>query len=157
MKKENEDLNKLAQAIFIVNRHAKTALKPQHLYTIKKEAIEKLLSENKAEKIGLHFVNNPKYSNQYSTLLIQVANYYFHLPPAKEDFDNLKHLGALDETYRNPKTHMSLSIAKNIIYDYIGWKELKRTHQTNKKSSYYTPSSLGKMEWPPTKKFYHFL
>lgn len=148
----SDQVNELAKAIYTVNRHAKAAPKPQHLYTIKKAAIEKLLKVNKAEKIGLHFSNNPKFSNQYSTLLVKVADYYFHLPPSKEDFKNLTHLGSLDENYRNPKTKMSLSAAKKIIYEYINWKPSKQT-KNKRVSSYYTPSSLGKMEWPPTKKF----
>src|SRR5699024_8229127 len=123
----------LAQAIFIVNRHAKTALEPQHLYTIKKTAIEKLLKENMAKKIGLHFSNNPKYSNHHSTLLIKVDQYFFHLSPSKEDFQQLTHLGHLNENnLKKKKNHK------------------KKEHF----SSYYTPSSLGKMEWPPTKKFH---
>lgn len=150
----SQSLDELAKAIFIVNRHAKTALEPQHLYMIKKLAIEKLLQEKKAKKIGLHFSNNPKFSNQHSTLLIKVGNYYFHLPPAKEDFDQLSHLGKLDQNYRNPKTKMSLSRAKQIIYQYIDWKESKPKNKKKRYSSYYTPSSLGKMEWPPTKKFH---
>lgn len=149
--KQQHSVDKLAKAIFTVNRHAKAAPEPQHLYTIKKLAIEQLLQEDKAKKIGLHFSNNPKYSNQHSTLLVEVANYYFHLPPAKEDFNNLQHLGKLDQHYRNPKTKMSLSYAKKIIYQYINWKEPKPKRK--RYSSYYTPSSLGKMEWPPTKKF----
>lgn len=153
---EIHDVNEIAKAIYTVNRHAKTAPQPQHLYAIKKEAIQKLLKEKKAEKIGLHFSKNPKYSNQYSTLLIKVADYYFHLPPTKDDFKNLNHLGSLDENFRNPKTKMSLSTAKKIIYDYIGWKPSKQTNK-DRKSPYYIPSSLGKMDWPPTKKFYLFI
>jgi len=149
----NYDTNTLAQAIFTVNRHAKTALKPQHLYKIKEIAINKLLEENRARKIGLHFAKNPKYSNQYSTLLIKVDNYYFHLPPTKEDFQTLEHLGELDEDYRNPRTNMGLNYAKKIIYTFIDWKEPNRKRQKRNKSPYYTPSSLGKMEWPPTKRF----
>lgn len=42
----DSDIHELAQAIFSVNRHAKTAPEPQHLYFIKKEAINKLLREN---------------------------------------------------------------------------------------------------------------
>ena len=154
MLSHNDSVDKLAKAIFTVNRHAKAALKPQHLYTVKKIAIEKLLKEKKAEKIGLHFSNNPKFSNQHSTLLVRVANYYFHLPPSKEDFDQLTHLGDLDHNYRNPKTRMSLSYAKKVIYQYIDWKEPKQKEPKKRFSSYYTPSSLGKMEWPPTKKFH---
>lgn len=149
----NPELREIAQAIFTVNRHAKTAPEPQHLYFIKKEAINKLLREKRAEKIGLHFSNRPKYSNQHSTLLVKVADYYFHIPPSKEDFKELKHLGSLDESYRNPQSKMSLSQAKRILYPYINYKPTnKPKRQHSYTSAYYTPSSLGKMEWPPTKK-----
>lgn len=147
------ELQQLAQAIFTVNRHAKTALEPQHLYFIKKEAINKLLKENRAKKIGLHFTDRPKYSNQHSTLLVKVADYYFHIPPSKEDIQELEHLGSLDKNFRNPQTKMSLSQAKRILYPYINYKPpSKPKHNHTYASSYYTPSSLGKMEWPPTKR-----
>lgn len=148
----NNEVNQIAQAIYSVNRHAKAATKPQHLYAIKKAAIDKLLREKNAKKIGLHFSKNPKNSNQYSTLLIKVDNYYFHLPPEKDDLKNLTHLGNLDENYRNPQTRMSLSYAKKVIYKYINWKPVKKEVKKST-PSYYTPSSLGQMEWPPTKKF----
>lgn len=152
--KDEQSVDEIAKAIYTINRHAKAAPKPQHLYTIKKVAIEQLLKEKKAEKIGLHFSNNPKYSNQHSTLLVKVANYYFHLPPTKEDFQTLQHLGSLDQDFRNPRTKMSLSYAKRIIYQYIDWKEPRQPKARQNFSSYYTPSSLGQMEWPPTKKFH---
>ncbi len=152
LQKGKHDTKTLAQAIFTINRHAKTALEPKHLYTIKKLAIEKLLKEKRAKKIGLHFAKNPKFSNQYSTLLVQVDEYYFHMPPSKEDFETLEHLGELDEDFRNPKTYMSLSHAKKVIYEYIDWAPEKESKP--KKSPYYTPSSLGKMKWPPTRKYY---
>jgi hypothetical protein len=151
---KNTTIDDIARAIFIVNRHAKAALKPQHLYTIKKQALDKLLLEKKAEKIGLHFSNNPRLSNQHSTLLIQVRDYYFHLPPSKEDFKTLEHLGTLDENFRNPQTKMPLSHAKKLLYQYIDWKEPDKKVKKRTFSSYYTASSLGKMEWPPTKKFH---
>lgn len=142
----------VAEAIYTVNRHAKTAIEPQHLYTLKRKAIEKLLQEKKAKKIGLHFSNNPKQSNQHSTLLIQVEQFYFHIPPAKEDFKQLPHLGSLDDNYRNPKIKMSLSRAKHIIYRYLDWypEEFRKSERT---SAYYIPSSLGKKRWPPTKRW----
>ncbi|WP_042145136.1 YkyB family protein [Paucisalibacillus sp. EB02] len=145
----------LARAIYTVNRHAKTAPEPQHLYFIKKETIKRLLKEKHAKKIGLHFSEHPKLSNQHSTLLVQVDDYYFHIPPTKEDFQNLKHLGKLDRDFRNPQTKMSLSQAKKIIYQYIDWKPAsKKPNKTRQySSSYFTPSSLGKMEWPPRKTF----
>src|SRR5690625_5854769 len=79
-------LPELAKAIYTINRHAKTAPEPQHLYHIKKETINRLLREKRAKKVGLHFSDHPKLSNQHSTSLIKVDNYYFHIPPTKEDF-----------------------------------------------------------------------
>lgn len=148
-------LDELAQALYTINRHAKTAPEPKHLYFIKKEAIHKLLKENRATKVGLHFSDHPKFSNQHSTLLVKVDEFYFHVPPSKEDFKELKHLGSLDQNYRNPKSRMSLSQAKRIVYQYIDWKpepkkQFKQKRYTS--SPYYIPSSLGKMKWPPTKK-----
>lgn len=150
-----KSLDEIAKAIFTVNRHAKTAPEPQHLYHIKKMAIQKLLSNGNAKKLGLHFSNHPKYSNQHSTLLVQVGDYYFHVPPTKQDFKKLEHLGTLDQNYRNPATKMALSHAKKVIYQYINWQpeKLQRPVKKRYKSSYYTPSSLGKMEWPPKKSF----
>src|SRR5699024_8066149 len=139
--------NGLARALYSVKRHAKVATKPQHLYAIKKLTIDKLLQENQASKIGVHFSNIPKESNQHATLLIKVSNYYFHIPQQIQDFKLLKHLGNLDDEYRNPQRRMSLSQAKKIIYNYIDWQPKEK----KKYSSYYTPSSLGQMEWPPTK------
>ena len=112
-------VREIAKALYTVNRHAKTAPEPRHLYYIKKEAINRLLKENKAERIGLHFSEHPKLSNQHSTLLVKVDDYYFHILPTKKDFEQLRHLGSLDQNYRNPQAKMSLSQAKKIIYNYI--------------------------------------
>ncbi|MBP1968265.1 hypothetical protein J2Z83_000357 [Virgibacillus natechei] len=148
-------LSDLGKALFTINRHAKTAPEPQHLYFIKKEAISRLLKEKRATKVGLHFSDHPKFSNQHSTLLVKVDSYFFHIPPAKEDFKELEHLGTLDKNYRNPQTKMSLSQAKKVVYRYIDWKPKEKKPAPNKRkqysSSYFTPSSLGKMEWPPKK------
>ncbi|KKE79090.1 hypothetical protein DEJ64_17160 [Bacilli bacterium] len=118
MDQKDDSLKEIAKALFIINRHAKTAPEPKHLYYIKKETINKLLKEKKAIKMGLHFSDHPKLSNQHSTLLVKVDDYYFHIPPTKEDFKGLKHLGSLDQNYRNPQTKMSLSKAKKIVYNY---------------------------------------
>lgn len=150
---ESKTLDEIAKAIFTINRHAKTAPEPQHLYHIKKEAIKRLLKNNDAKKVGLHFSDHPKYSNQYSTLLVKVGDYFFHVPPNKQDFKELEHLGSLDQSYRNPPTKMGLSFAKKVIYRYIDWKSPKKKPAKRYSSSYYTPSSLGKMEWPPRKSF----
>ena len=119
----------LSQAIFIVNRHAKTAPDPRFLYRLKHDALQKLLKEGKAKKVGLHFSNNPKYSQQQSDVLIQCGEYSFHLPPTKKDFEELPHLGKLDKNVRNPKANLSLSEAKRLLTAYTGLKpEPKKTY-----------------------------
>src|SRR5699024_8590968 len=100
---------KIAQALYSINRHAKAAPKPQHLYTIKKKADEKRGMEKKATNIGLHLSVNAKDMDHHSTVLIKVADYLFHISAEKEDFQTVQHLGHLDEHFRNPQSGMSLS------------------------------------------------
>lgn len=160
MKQQNNQtsVQELARAIYTINRHAKTAPEPRHLYQIKKDAIHKLIKEQRAVKVGLHFSDHPKFSNQHSTLLVKVDNFYFHIPPSKEDFKELEHLGSLDQNFRNPQVKMSLSQAKRIVYKYIDWKPEENRHAKQKKyrSPYYIPSPLGQFEWPSKKSHRHY-
>ncbi|WP_409305239.1 YkyB family protein [Peribacillus sp. SCS-155] len=117
----------VVQAIFVVNKHAKTALDPKYLYHLKRTSINKLLQEGKAKKLGLHFSDNPRNSAQQSDLIIQCEEYIFHLPPSKEDLKNLPHLGSRTASARNPKASLSLSKAKQILQTYTGIKEEKET------------------------------
>lgn len=110
----------LAQAIFIVNKHAKTALEPKNLYNLKRLALNKLLQEGKAKKLGLHFSDNPRFAVQQSDVIISCSAYIFHLPPTKEDLKKLPHLGNRSSFIRNPKAIMSLSKAKQILQSYVG-------------------------------------
>lgn len=124
----------LSQAIFTVNRHAKTALNPKFLYGLKKAALEKMIKEKKATKEGLHFSRNPKLSQQQSDVLVKCGEYTFHIPPTKEDFEQLPHLGYLDNHSRNPKTRMSLTAAKQLLQEYTNMKEKKpNTNQRQNK------------------------
>src|SRR5690625_2692829 len=125
-------LQDIAKAIFTINRHAKTAPEPQHLYRIKKESINKLLTEGRAEKLGLHFSDHPKFSNQHSTVLVSVDDYYFHILPEKEDFEKFQHLDALDQNYRDPRTKKLLSQATRTIYEDIDWQPKTKLKGTNK-------------------------
>ncbi|WP_082234343.1 YkyB family protein [Halobacillus massiliensis] len=147
MKNIDVSNRELAESLFIVNRHAKTAPEPQHLYEIKKKAISKLLKENKAKKIGLHFSDHPKYSKQHSTLLIEVGGYYFHIPAEKKDFEQLEHLGSVDQSYRNPKPKLSLSRAKKILYSYLGWNPQRTTVASGARPS--PPTFLGQQNIAP--------
>ena len=128
----------LSQAIFTVNRHAKTAPNPKFLYKLKQEALLKLIKEGKAKKAGLHFSSNPKYSQQQSDVLVVCGKYTFHIPPSKEDFTKLQHLGKLNTHVRNPKASLSLNQAKRILIAYTGMKE-QNQDPMNKKRRYQKP------------------
>lgn len=138
----------LAESLFIVNRHAKTAPQPKHLYDIKKHTITKLLKENRAKKVGLHFSDHPKMSQQHSTLLIEVGGYYFHIPAHKKDFHSLEHLGKLDQSYRNPRPKRSLSKAKRTLYQYLQWETPYQKPAFTMHSSQ-QPSMLGERTVKP--------
>lgn len=121
--------NSIAEAIFIVNKHAKTAVEPKQLYTLKRLSLTKLLQEGKAKKTGLHFSDNPRFAAQQSDVIVTCGAYIFHLPPTKEDFKELPHLGQRSTSIRNPKTIMSLSKAKQILQSYIGQANERNTKQ----------------------------
>ncbi|MHC0038622.1 YkyB family protein [Pseudoneobacillus sp. C159] len=127
----------LSQAIFTVNRHAKTAPNPRQLYSLKHEAIKKMLKEGKAKKVGLHFSQNPGNSQQRSDVLVVCGEYTFHIPPTKSDFAELPHLGKLDDTRRNPKSTLSLNQAKQLLQYYTGMKEQQTLTKTQK--NYHKP------------------
>ncbi|MCE4048474.1 MULTISPECIES: YkyB family protein [Bacillaceae] len=116
-------IENLSQSISVVNRHAKTATDPKFLYKLKQASLQKLLSEGKAKKVGLHFSSNPRNSQQQSDILVQCGEYTFHLPPTKKDFEELPHLGSLNQNVRNPKSTLSLNQAKKLLIAYTGLKE----------------------------------
>ncbi|MEH7110149.1 YkyB family protein [Bacillus sp. JJ1764] len=130
----NLTIDNLSQAVFIVNRHAKTAPNPKFLYKLKQEALKKLIEEGKARKIGLHFSENPRNSQQQSDVLVECGNYLFHIPPAKTDFHDLPHLGKLDGHVRNPKAVLSLNTAKTLLQRYTGFTELEKQSAPNQKN-----------------------
>jgi hypothetical protein len=129
--KPNLTIENLAQAVFIVNRHAKTATNPRFLYRLKQETLKKLIQEGKAKKVGLHFSDNPRFSKQQSDVLVECGRYTFHIPPTKQDFLNLPHLGKLDGSVRNPKASLSLNAAKAILLAYTGISELEPHPHSN--------------------------
>jgi len=124
----------LAQAIYTVNRHAKTAINPKFLYKLKHETLKKLVLEGKAKKIGLHFSENPRNSQQQSDVLVECGRYTFHIPPTKSDFLGLPHLGKLDGSMRNPKATLSLNQAKALLQTYTGCSEFMPPPSTHKKN-----------------------
>lgn len=125
LKPENLTIENLSQAVFIVNRHAKTATNPKFLYKLKQESLKRLIEEGKAKKVGLHFSEHPRNSQQQSDVLVECGSYLFHIPPTKTDFVNLPHLGKLDGRVRNPKAAMSLNMAKALLQSYTGIIDLE--------------------------------
>ncbi|MCA1056621.1 hypothetical protein LCM10_16685 [Rossellomorea aquimaris] len=132
-------VNTLSQAIFTVNRHAKTAGNPKYLYALKKQALMKMIREGKAKKVGLHFSKNPKFSQQQSDVLIDCGDYTFHIPPTKEDFKQLPHLGTLDQSLRNPRSKMSLQHAKGILESYTEMNDSHDNHKKQRNNGYQKP------------------
>ncbi|HEY2422037.1 MAG TPA: YkyB family protein [Neobacillus sp.] len=128
-------MENLAQAVFIVNRHAKTAINPKFLYKLKHEALKKLVIEGKAKKIGLHFSENPRNSQQQSDVLVECGRYTFHIPPTKIDFIELPHLGKLDGSMRNPKATLSLNQAKAFLQSYTGISEFEQPPSNHRKNN----------------------
>lgn len=85
---EKYNTMQIAQAIFTINKHAKTAPDNRFLYMLKKQAIQKLIEQKQAKKIGLHFVERPRNSQQQSSVLIACGDYYFLLYPKKMTLKN---------------------------------------------------------------------
>jgi len=131
-------VDNLSKALFIVNKHAKTAPNPKFLYALKKATLLLMIENGFAEKKGLHFSRNPKLSQQHSDVLITCGDYQFHLPPTKEDRKELPHLGNLDNGIRNPKTYLRLQQAKALLIEYTGLTERKESASYTSKN-YHSP------------------
>ena len=113
----------LAGAIYIINKHAKTAPDNEFLYKLKKAALMKMIEGGLANKVGLQSVPNPKFSRRQSAVLITCGEFHFHLPPTREEIKELQHLGEPDPDYRNPKVRLGLKAAKYILQEYTGIKQ----------------------------------
>lgn len=113
---------KIAEAIYVVNCHAKTATHPKELYYLKKAALLKLLHEDHAEIMSLYRYSSQPVHRERCYILVRCANYYFHILPTTEDFDMLSIIDGSPE-YRNPKARISLKAAKVIIRSYLHSEE----------------------------------
>ncbi|HJV45538.1 MAG TPA: YkyB family protein [Bacillota bacterium] len=114
----------LAKAIYVVNRHAKTSPEPQKLYQLKTLALERLIHEGKAQKVGLQQSPNPsKFHQQTSNTLVKVGEYGFHILSTREDLLELPHLGTWSEDFRNPTDSFPLRQAVQLLERYVGIKD----------------------------------
>lgn len=116
------DLEEITHALYVINRNLKTITAPdrrRYLYNLKKNVLLKLVSEGKAKKVGIHFSPNPRLSKQANDVLIEVGDYAFHIPPTKEDFQTLPHLGQREQEKRNPKVYYPFKKAIRLLEDYL--------------------------------------
>jgi len=112
-------IENLAKALFVVNRHAKTSPQPQKLYQLKTNVIQKLITEGKAQKVGLQHSPNPsKFHQQTCNTLVKIAEYGFHILSTREDLLELPHLGEWNEDFRNPTDSFPLRTAVQLLEQY---------------------------------------
>ncbi|WP_342525969.1 YkyB family protein [Chryseomicrobium sp. FSL W7-1435] len=130
----------LAQALYTVNRHVKTAQDKKPLYQLKKDTLIKLIELGYAKKTGLHFSENPTRSKQHSTTLVEFDSYLFHLPSSPED-KKLPHLGKLDFDYSNPASKMSLQHAKKELESFLGLQVVSPQVKKKTVPAFYTSLS----------------
>ncbi|MCI1859854.1 MAG: hypothetical protein LKI80_17175 [Sporolactobacillus sp.] len=116
---------KIAQAIYVVNCHAKTATHPAKLYQLKHVALMKLIYEDQAKVIGLHRYSSRPTPRPRHFVLVKCVNYYFHIMPERRDFDVLGVVDG-DPAYRNPKARMSLKTSRMILRSYLREKSASR-------------------------------
>lgn len=116
------DLEELTHALYVLNRNLKTITdieRKRYLYNLKKQVILQLVSEGRAKKVGIHFSPNPKFCKQASDVLVKIGDYGFHIPPTKDDFLKLPHLGNREIEKRNPKVYYPFKKAVRILEEYM--------------------------------------
>jgi len=145
--------SEIAQAIFTVNRHAKTAPDNQFLYALKNKPLNLIIQKNGPKKLALPFTKNPRKSQQQSSVLVKCGNYYFHMLPKKEDFQSLEHFGDLDESYRNPPSRMNLKHAKELLQNYTGLEPPEKKPAISAFSKRYEPKEMNRF-YSPKKSYF---
>lgn len=117
----------IAESIYVLNIYAKKVPDSDYLYQLKYRAIEKLLAENKAQKVCLHrFKRVHQSHDQYYPLtklqkifvLVACENYCFHYPATAADLKSLPYQNQ-DPNIRNPATSVKYFVAKRNILQYL--------------------------------------
>lgn len=119
--------NEIAQAIYVINRRAKVVPDSSVLYSLKHNAIMKLLSEQRATKLCVHrfkrvqqfhSIRDSKIDINTIFTLVSCGEYIFHYPADPQDIKDLlfqqKIIGI-----RNPHSEMSYSSAKRLLLQYL--------------------------------------
>ncbi len=140
------DIESIKQALYSVNRHAKTAISKRELYRLKYETLLKLIKIGHAQKVHLEYSTQTGRSQQSTVVLVKVGTktegepLYFHMLPEKDDFKCLNHTGAaISQNLHNPKSTMSLNTAKRILQQFVGVTKTKdhatKSHQFQRSHS----------------------
>lgn len=123
----DSDMESIKHALYSVNRHVKTAIDKRELYELKNKTLQKLIKVGHAEKLWLEYSVQSGKSKQSSVVLVKVGitthgePHYFHMIPEKDDYQSLKHKGAVsNQDLRNPKSNMSLAVAKKTLLKFNG-------------------------------------
>lgn len=117
----------IAQAIHVINRRAKIVPDSSVLYSLKYEAIKKLLYEQRATKLCLHrfkrvhhFHSIRDSSIDFQTIftLVSCGGYIFHYPAEKQDIKSLQFKQKI-VGIRNPHSEMGYAAAKRLLLQYL--------------------------------------
>lgn len=119
--------DEIAQAIYVVNRRAKTVPDASMLYTLKHDAIKKLVTEKRATRLCVHrfkrvrqfhSIRDVKVDINTVFTLVSCGEYIFHYPAERQDIKDLlfqqKIIGI-----RNPRSEMSYASAKRLLFEYL--------------------------------------
>lgn len=136
----DSDLESIKQALYSVNRHAKTAISKHELYDLKYQTLQKLIKIGHAKKMCLEYSTRSGKAQQSTVVLVKVGMknegepLYFHMIPEKDDFKSLKHTGTvITQGLHNPKSTMSLTLAKKLLQEFIGKESKKANTQKPRK------------------------
>jgi hypothetical protein len=108
----------IAEAIYVINRHAKTTTDTERFYKLKRAALLKLLRENSAYVVGLQYHASRLSTTPRKYVLICCHNYFFHLVPTEYDLSSLPNV-VRNNYQRNRRVEISLETAIQIISSYL--------------------------------------
>ena len=127
IQRRNFTTDEIAQAIYVVNRRAKTVPDASMLYALKHDAIKKLVAEQRATRLCVHrfkrvqqfhSIRNLKIDINTIFTLVSCGEYIFHYPANHQDIKDLLFQQKIDGI-RNPRSEMSYSSAKRILFEYL--------------------------------------
>ena len=121
--------NRIAEALVVINKHAKRKREFPDFYNLKNEILTKLIKLKFARKIGLDIYRYPQKGREQVFTVVEVGDYCFHTTPTESDIQNLYFLFL---KHRNPKPTMKLKNAEVVILTFLNAKQpTKQKLQSN--------------------------